>query len=131
MSLDPSNPEHCKSILWTLVKAFHSPPSEMTSIRASFLIRELFQMQHCFQKLSKVRDSYETTIGKERVQMINNFETVVDDLTEDKCTQALFHHRTWTRDMLVGQLDMGTWVYYHTIFKAERHVATLTRRIVN
>lgn len=123
---EQADDQRCQSILWNLIEAF-----QKSTIPPTALIRELFQTERCLRQmpeLTKVRAMFQADIGQESLDDILRFQVPRDPCAKERCAQALFRHATWTQKMLVRELPLGSWVYYHSVYRMERTLKTCFER---
>ena len=111
----------CQSIYRNLLRA-----SEAVLADGPLLyVRELRQTSRCdqFYDFSKIRDSYATKLGKDRMQRVESFKQTSED--EEVVAQTVFHYRDWDEYNLLSALSWPNWLWYHTMHRAERTLAMI------
>jgi hypothetical protein len=111
----------CNAIFENLLH-FHGQQEEVLS---SAFIREFFETLHCDKvfDMSVHRDEYVNKLTKERLDRILAFKTTDED--ESVAAQATLHYYSWHQNRLLKAISWQSWIYYHTVSRAEKTMATL------
>lgn len=113
----------CAMIYWNLIELTKSK-SEDT---APYFLREFYQTQRCdnFYDFSENRQDFEAYLGPKTIENVLNYEEEKDPKDIKKVAQAVFHYNAWSRKTLLKALPFSTWMYYHTVYMAERTFAAI------
>lgn len=114
--------DRCQSIYWNLLELLHQKTADQ--VDAPVFVRELMETQGCdeFHNMTRLRKAMETKMGKETWSKIKEYDLSIDDVDREKTIQALTHYYYWQKGDLEKALSLSNWLYYHTIFRAERAV---------
>eukprot|EP00195_Chlamydomonas_chlamydogama_P012256 CAMPEP_0202902034 /NCGR_PEP_ID=MMETSP1392-20130828/15963_1 /ASSEMBLY_ACC=CAM_ASM_000868 /TAXON_ID=225041 /ORGANISM="Chlamydomonas chlamydogama, Strain SAG 11-48b" /LENGTH=150 /DNA_ID=CAMNT_0049588715 /DNA_START=157 /DNA_END=609 /DNA_ORIENTATION=+ len=113
----------CQSIYRNLLQA-RGVSQEKSA--ASVFLRELQHTDRCdtYYDFKKIRKAYHDLVGRDSLSRIKAYEETEQD--ERRAEQALVHYHDFTQANLVRALDWQGWLWFHTIYKAERTVAWVT-----
>ena len=110
----------CNTIFENLLH-FHG----QQDVLSSAFIREFFETIRCDQvfDMSVHRAEYEKKLTKDRLDRILTFKATDED--ESVAAQATLHYYSWHQTRLLKAISWPSWVYYHTVSRAERTLASL------
>ena len=118
--MDNNTKVKCNTIFENLLH-FHGQQDMLSSA----FIREFFETVRCDQvfDMSTHRAEYEKKITKDRLDRILTFKT--NDKDESVAAQATLHYHYWHQTRLLKAISWQSWVYYHTVTRAEKTLASL------
>jgi hypothetical protein len=110
----------CNTIFLTLLH-FHC----QQDIPSSAFIREFFETARCdcVFDMSLHRAEYARKLTNERLDRILAFKTTDED--ESVAAQAAIHYHSWHESRLLKAISWQSWLYYNTVTRAERTLASL------
>ncbi len=113
----------CNFIFVNLLNLLHFHGQQ--EIPSSAFIREFFETARCDRifDMSPHRAEYERKLTAERLDRIMAFKTTDED--ESVAAQATMHYHSWHESRLLKAISWPSWIYYHTVTRAERTLASM------
>ena len=113
-------PVKCNT-LFVILLHFHG----QQDIPSSAFIREFFETARCDEifNMAPHRAEYERKLTADRLARIMAFKTTDED--ESVAAQATMHYHSWHESRLLKAISWPSWIYYHTVTRAERTLASM------
>jgi hypothetical protein len=117
----------CQTIYQNLIMC-HESRRKSPDVTASAFVRELQETSRCdkYNNFEDVRRDLHNRVSSQDpniMKRVFNFKQTQED--EEVVAQACLHYHKWHENKLVSALSWPNWIYYQTVERGERTLATL------